>query len=173
MHEPVQSNIEDYLSGSLRQPELGEVESHLRECPPCQTEIAALQAINEFIHTLKPAAEIEPRANFYARVMERIESQVSTSFWNFFLDPGFGRTIGYASVTLVALVGTYWFSLPAERGPVAASEGIAIVEPDMRQILSGPVTEPASDVTSAAGNAMASNEPDRDAVLVNLVSYTD
>ena len=98
---------------------------------------------------LKAPEEASPRAGFYARVMDRIESQRGKSIWSVFTEPLFGRRLVLASGLLMLVLGAALF--------VPGSE--------------------IDDEVSAMGqtSVMVNSAPDhdKDAVLVNLVTYQE
>jgi hypothetical protein len=119
--------------------------AHLAECDECREEVAAMLSHSVMLRSLR-ASEVEPRPGFYARVMERIEAQRPISIWQLFFESDFGRRVALASMSLAFLFSIYLVS--SERfapQPVSA-------EPTM---------------ISAAGL------PDKDTVLVNLVTYRE
>jgi len=105
-----------------------------------------------------PAAEAEPRAGFYARVIERIEAQGPASIWNLFFESAFGRRIAVASMALALLLGVYLVT--SEQ----SAEQAAVTAP-ATQLLPG---------EDGPGQVLApSGAPDQDSVLVNLVTYRE
>lgn len=151
MHTVVDENLEEYLSGTLPASRAGELEAHLAICLPCREEVAALREQSLLLQMLRPV-EVEPRPGFYARVMDQIEAQRAASFWNFFLEPSLGRRLMVASATLVLLLGTFL---------VATMEDMEDAEsPVVAADTPGPVLGPEP-------------EPDRNAILVSLTSYSD
>ena len=94
---------------------------------------------------------LAPRPGFYARVMERIEAQRPIDIWQLFFDSDFGRRIAVASVALALLFSFYLVSSERLAQPVIIS-----VDED----------HPAMTL-SAAGL------PDKDTVLVDLVTYRE
>jgi predicted anti-sigma-YlaC factor YlaD len=155
MHQPIRDNLEEYLRGSARTiPQ--EFQTHLETCEGCASELRLLAAQAEILRSLQANREVEPRAGFYARVMDRIEQQGRSSIWSALLDPSFGRRLAMASAALVVLLGTYLVT--AERS-----------EPE---IASGPdVVMTGAPAQSAVAQDSLQQERDRDAVLVNLAGY--
>ena len=49
--------------------------------------------------------DLDQRAGFYARVMDRVEQQGRSSIWSVLLQPNFGRRLAMASAALVMLLG--------------------------------------------------------------------
>ena len=103
-------------------------------------------------------AEAEPRAGFYARVMERIEAQGPASIWNVFSESAFGRTVAVGSMALALLLGAYLItSDPVQSHSTAHNRPMQILIGD---------DQPGLELTTTG-------PPDRDAVLVNLVTYRE
>jgi len=106
MHQPIRDNLEEYLKGSTRKvPQ--EFQTHLEACEQCASELRLYQGQAEMLRCLRTAGEVDPRAGFYARVMDRIEQQGRFSVWSALLQPHFGRRLAMASAVLVMLLGTY------------------------------------------------------------------
>lgn len=176
MHEPVFTHLEEYLSGTLTGPAYGAVERHLADCSPCRSEVGELRELTGLFGAMRPEKEFEPQPGFYGAVMNRVETQAAGSFWNFFLDAGFARRLAYASVALVALVGTYLVSQPRDTEDILAS--IQVPAP-----IQGVVVESVSD-PELVGNAqnasvqggtlpIGSQDPDADAILASLTIADD
>jgi hypothetical protein len=152
---------------------------HLRQCDECRAEVefmrqhaTLLRALRaDFVPESEAAPEIErpmePRAGFYARVMERIEAHQPGSFWSVFSDSPFGRRIAVASMTLALVFGVYLF----------ASEKYLDQQPDSAASeISAPQAMPVSLTGGEDQPGLVlgrSGAPDRDAVLVNLVTYRE
>jgi hypothetical protein len=107
------------------------------------------------LRLLQNESGAEPRAGFYARVLERIETQQQTSIWSVFLDRKFGLRLAVASATLALLLGTYLVS----------------TEPGSSVAVNPPVVMTDTPVTEAGLQADHWQEQQRDAVLVDLASY--
>lgn len=165
MHEPVKRNLEEYLRGLggkfvKRVP--SDMEAHLDSCGECAGELEMFerQAI-AMRAALRAPAGLEPRAGFYARVMQRIEeARAANSVWAAFLDPVFAKRLVFASVTLVVLLGAYLVSTEPG-GPSLYHSQPAI-------------NAPAQRMASAADDPDNMATPqERDAVLVNLAAYQE
>jgi anti-sigma factor RsiW len=152
MHQPIRKNLEEYLKGSLSGIP-AEFQQHLGACEDCASELRQLEAQSQLLRSVRAAKDAEPRAGFYARVLERIEAQQPFSIWSVFLDRKFGLRLAVASGMLAALLGVY----------------LVTSEP------SGPESGVAAGVAmSDAASTNASLDRDgqqRDAVLVDLASY--
>jgi len=118
------------------------------------------------LRELRPPAGAEPRPGFYARVMERIEAQGPISIWSLFFDSTYGRRIAVASMALALLMGVYLVS-----SEQMADQNIVITgQPDT--VLADDILDPAG-VYDAQPTAALAGATDRDAVLVNLVTYRE
>ena len=98
---------------------------------------------------LKAPEEVCPRPGFYARVMDRIDSQSGKSIWSAFLEPLFGRRLVVASGVLMLVLGAALFVPGSEFDDEVVAKGQATVV-----VNDGP-------------------DQDKDAVLVNLVTYQE
>ncbi|HTC91126.1 MAG TPA: hypothetical protein VK686_22635 [Bryobacteraceae bacterium] len=116
------------------------------------------------MRSLRAPQDIEPRAGFYARVIERIEAQPA-SIWSVFLDRRFGLRLAVASAALVALLGTYLVTSEPSGPELASSPAIVLTDP--------PRTTAANLPTEASGqeDEGLQQKQQRDAVLVDLASY--
>lgn len=151
MHEPVAGRVEEYLQGAA--PELDE---HLAQCPSCRKEIADMQSVAALLRGLKPSDEVDPAGGFYARVLNRIETQSRQSAWTVFSETLFARRLALASVSFVVLLGTYLVSTTqTQQQPYTASAPEVLIANDDH------VHPAISDNVQA----------DRDTVLVSLASY--
>jgi anti-sigma factor RsiW len=147
--------IQDHLEEVLAKPDGEELEStaaHLAECTECRDEVFELRRHAAMLRALRAPANDEtvaPRPGFYARVMERIEAQRPIDIWQLFFDSPFGRRIAMASMALVLLFSLYLVSSERYAQPVT----ISVEDPGM--------TLPQSGL------------PDKDTVLVDLVTYRE
>ena len=154
MHQPIRDNLEEYLKGSTRQvPQ--EFHKHLEMCEDCATELRLYQGQAEMLRLLQPGGDLDPRAGFYARVMDRIEQEGHSSIWSELLQPNFGRRLAMASAVLVVLMGTYFVTTERSE-PVVASTDV---------VFTGAPSSPVADQDSLQ------QQRQRDAVLVNLAAY--
>jgi len=159
MHEPIRENLEEFLKGSARQmPQ--EFQAHLEGCEACAAELRSLETQSKMLQSLRCDGDVEPRAGFYARVMERIEARGPASIWTLLLEPSFGRRLALASATLVVLLGTYLVT--SESGYSNSDNSVA----------SNPIVYDATPSrVDVAGSDTLQQQRQRDAVLVNLASY--
>jgi anti-sigma factor RsiW len=156
MHQPVIDRLEEYLDGNGPFPE---VEAHLSKCADCRQELAAMQAQTALFRRAF-RAEVEPDGAFYARVMNRIETQAKPSVWSLFAESMFAKRLAYASATFLVLVGVVFVSANEPDEPFAASDPHMILAGDQQYT---PVT---MDVNMDM-------ERDREVVLANLATYQE
>ena len=152
MHDPVIQNLEAYLEGR----HVPQLESHIRSCEGCQSELAYMTQHSDLLRTLKVTEELQPAWGFYGRVAARIESQEKTSFWDLLLDPIFGRRLVYATAALVMLMSGYLAFAPAGTTQVSFAP---------ERMLAAPPPNAAALVGQDA-------ESDRNVVLVDMVSFS-
>jgi predicted anti-sigma-YlaC factor YlaD len=150
MHEPVIGRLEEYLAGGGP---FADVEEHLKNCANCRKELEAMQLHSSLFQSLR--TDVDPAAGFYARVMNRVETQARPSVWSLFGESAFATRLGYASAMLLVALGTVLVTSTVAEEPlaVAAPERILAGESDPM-----PVT-------------MEDQQQDRDVVLVNLATY--
>ena len=182
MHQPIRDNLEEYLRGSAGKiPQ--EFQAHLEACEDCASELRLYQLQAEMLRALRPGNE-EPRAGFYARVMDRIEMQGRASVWSVLLEPAVGRRLAVACATLMVLLGTYFVATElsepivavAPSATVAPSTAVAqITAPSMASAT--PASIPDAPVQQNVVRERVAREDNvrqqrqRDAVLVNLASF--
>src|SRR5580698_7405361 len=151
MHRVIQDRLEEVLA----EPASPELAAHLNECEECREEVSVMRRHASMLRALRaPETTPEVRPGFYARVMERIEAQRPINIWELFFESTFGRRIAMASMALAFLFSVYLVS--SER---YAEQPITV---------GVSASYPAEDqMVSAAGL------PDKDTVLVNLVTYRE
>ncbi len=156
MHRSIKARLEEYLGGTVDAAGRREVESHLRECEACRREVEGMRSHSAMLRLLKFAGEIEPAPGFYARVLERIESQRVASIWELLIEPAFARRVAYASLMLILLFSALLIT-GGER-----SESTYYYYQSPEAILAA---EPVSPYLGDDINR------DRDVMLVNLATY--
>ena len=162
MHRVIRDHLEQVLADA---PGADVAREHLQSCQECRVEIQQMRAQSGLLHTLRSTAEIEPRAGFYARVMERIEAQAPVSIWNVFSDSPFGRRIAVASMALALAIGVYMFSAEP-----AGDQGVSARQVEF---VPGQLAGPMGGEDQPGVSLTTQGAPDRDAVLVNLVTYQE
>ena len=148
MHQEIRHNLEEFLKGSGSGLP-AEFHAHLGECAECSGELRSLEIQSQLLRSLRSPKDIEPRAGFYARVLERIEAQPA-SIWSVFLDRKFGLRLAVASAALVALLGTYLVTSEPSGPEFASSPAVVLTDTPL---------------------ASSPSVQQRDAVLVDLASY--
>jgi anti-sigma-K factor RskA len=158
MHRVIRDHLEEVLAEQNKECNPRDV-SHINDCEECRSEVEAMRAHARLLRDLR--AEAEPCPGFYARVMERIETQGAASIWSVFSDSPFGRRIAVVSMALVVLAGLFLYT--AESAPEQTASNPTV------QFMSGqlPDEDQSGQVLSQSG------VPDRDSVLVNLVTYRE
>jgi hypothetical protein len=158
MHEPIVEGLEEYLKNGVSRRPMPAFEAHLAACAECREELVILKEQSQLFEVLRLPRELDVTPGFYARVMDRIDSQRSTSFWSVFLEPAFSRRLALASATFLVVLGTYMATAPAAEEPLAT-------HPSTAETAIGPYSYPAA----------YSDDPqqERNAVLVNLSSYNE
>ena len=177
MHRVIRDHLEQVLadshaapSGAGSDPGIGndtqpsriqDYQLHLRQCDGCRGEIEAMRRQAMALRQLRSGAE--PQPGFYGRVMERIEAQRVGSIWNVFSESPFGRRLAIASMALAVLLGVYLVTSEQFTDPANANQPLQIIS----------ATLPAEDQPASNVRFVSSSTgmPDRDAVLVNLVTY--
>jgi hypothetical protein len=151
MHRLIQDHLEEVLAESNGTGQSSPAAAHLAECEECREEVFAMRGHASMLRTLRANDEtLAPRAGFYARVMERIESQRPIDIWQIFFDSAFGRRIAIGSMALAVVFSLYLVSSESLAQPVVIS-----VE-----------DHPGVTLTKAG-------LPDKDTVLVDLVTYRE
>lgn len=151
MHEPVIESLEEILRGERPRPAAA---AHLGGCASCRESVAAMTAQHDLFRALRPAEPVEPAPGFYARVINRVETQVRPSVWSLFGDSLFARRLTYASMTFFVLLGTFFVS--SAEDPVVVNAPEAIIAGD--------------EMYQTVGNNL---ERDRSTVLVQLATYDE
>jgi hypothetical protein len=178
MHRVIRDHLEQVLADSHAAPSAAtsahpgigndapasrDYQLHLEQCDACRGEIEAMRRHAVALRQLR--SDAEPRPGFYGRVMERIEShleaQRARSIWSVFSESPFGRNLAVASMALAVLLGV--FLLTSEQFTDQGNQPVQIIS----ATLPGE-DQPASNVRFVPGS---NTVPDRDAVLVNLVTY--
>ncbi len=161
MHREIRDHIENVLAGS--EPE------HLAGCEECRSEVQGMQEHTALLRELRAPENFvaEPRAGFYARVMERIEAEGPISIWNLFIESAFGRRIAVASMALAILLGVYLVT--SERS--AQDPMIAGQEAQQQPLVVGGEDGPARVLMQM--DQSPAGQSSEDAVLADLVTYRE
>jgi hypothetical protein len=101
--------------------------------------------------------DAEAAPGFYAKVMNRIETQAKPSVWTLFAESMFAKRLAYASATFLVLVGTVLVSSNQSDQPLMFNDPQVILAGEENYM---PVS-------------MEEPDRDREVVLVNLTTYQD
>jgi len=179
MHREIYERLEDVLSGTP--PDLAA--KHLKQCQECRDEVISMRAQAALVRQLKPPVGAEPRAGFYARVLERIEAEGPVSIWNLFAESAFGKRIAVTSLALALLLGVYLVSIERSAEPMVArpsmqtclapacdAAGAPVASSTISAAISG---EDAPGVVLSRLDGEPPNAAPNDDMLVNLVTYRE
>lgn len=119
MHQPIQDDLEDFLSGKLSGERRMAFEQELQKHAEDRAAIEMMSRQAALLRSLK--ADAEPAPGFYARVMARIEAQRPLSFWSMFLEPGFAKRLSFAALALFILLTGAALTAPADEPESYAS----------------------------------------------------
>jgi predicted anti-sigma-YlaC factor YlaD len=156
MHGPVKERLEEYLGAAGPPGDRPEVDSHLRGCDTCRTELEAMADQARLMRRLRAEEDLEAASGFCARVMSAVEARQKAPVLHAFADPVFGRRLVYACLATVLVLGSYL---------VYTEQAAPFGNPD-------PVGFFAAN---AAGDQHVGmdQQRDREVVLVSLASYRE
>jgi hypothetical protein len=107
MHQVIVDGLEDYLSGNPNR----DFRSHLTACEECRLEVLQYEAVSSLFVPLRPDEAIEPAPGFANRVITRLVDQQQPSFWSMFsFEPALARRVAFASLLLLAVLGSFLIS---------------------------------------------------------------
>ena len=124
MHQSIRHSLEDFLRGGNQKELPAEFQAHLGECAECANELRVIEEQSQLLRSLRNSGEIEPRAGFYARVVDRIQQQPA-SIWSVFLERRFGFRLAVGSAALVALLAAYLVTSEAYGPEFSAASPVA------------------------------------------------
>lgn len=150
-HKILIDQLEQYLAGEASP----EFHDHIAVCAECRNEITAMQDISQVVSSAFQAEPDLPglsTANFYENLSFAIVEQQKSRAWGLF-SPGipFFRRVAFASLLLLAGLGSYLVTRESSQGGTDAAAIMA--QHDVSD------THPES--------------ADRNRLLVTLVSYTE
>jgi hypothetical protein len=159
MERYIEQHLEAYLAGTLEgerkagfEQRLAAADEHTRAMV---SQFAAQGATLR--ETFGGAGAVEPAGGFYARVMQRVESQRVTAWWADFLEPQFTRRLVMASLALLMVLGITMVSTEPEAAEFASSTLMEMM------------AEPSSELADV--NAEAAQPEGRDIILVELATH--
>jgi hypothetical protein len=116
MKKLIVDQLEKYLSGELSGDALKQFEAELERESGGREQVGAFQTQGDLLRTLRPDEQMDPAPGFYARVMDRIESQTAGSFWAIFFEPWFAKKLAYASLALLVALSSAAINSAANPG---------------------------------------------------------
>ena len=160
MHAVVMDSLEEYLSGALEPAVERTIEAHLSVCPACREEVRSMQDVSQlFVSFRTGEEEVAASAGFFAGVLRQVEAQrpVPSFAGLFALDFMFGRRLVFASLMMLAVLGTYLVTREVEYPAASPAPDTVVAE---RQV-SPTLNSSPSDNNSAPADNM----------LVTLTAY--
>lgn len=158
MDRRIEELLEDYLRGSLSPQRKADF---LRALESADQEtrqlIAQFEGHSKLIRGVFCAPEVEPAPGFYARVMDRIDTERTPSLWAAFLEPHFFKRLAFATATLLMLLSVTMFTADQQSTATNTVPPVLVQVPD--------TIRPASDPVVHSSN--------RDSVLVKLATYQE
>jgi negative regulator of sigma E activity len=97
----IQEKITAFYDGELREAERADVEAHLRQCPACQREWAALQTTSRLMQTWQ-APRVSPHLR--ATFMAKLEERAARKPWWAMVFVGWQRQVAWATAAAVVLL---------------------------------------------------------------------
>jgi len=109
MHAVVIDSLEEYLSDALEPTAQRAVEGHLAGCAACREEIKSMQDVSLLFGSLQNEEVFEPSPRFTASVMQHVSDlkPEPTFASRFALDLAFGRRLVFASLVMLAVLGSF------------------------------------------------------------------
>ena len=151
MHQVIQDGLEDFLVGASSGEARARIQAHLASCQACRRELDQMRELSGLFRSLRSEAAVTPAPGFYARVAGRIEDQERSSIWMALLEPAFARRIAFASLVLLAMLGSLMVSRETEYyAETPTPEMVLAVDNEMPDL---------------------ARDPARDRMLVTLASY--
>jgi anti-sigma factor RsiW len=142
MHAVVMDSLEEYLSGTLKPADRQAVDAHLSLCQACREEVRGMQDVSQLFVSLKSEEICEPSPGFYAGVVRQVEKETAApSFAGVFaLDFAFARRLVFASLLVLAVLGSYLVSRETEY-PAGPSPEAILAQEDAPAFSSAPAQD--------------------------------
>jgi hypothetical protein len=122
MHDEIFNELEGYLSG---EPVSRAFTRHLEDCSPCAREVDEMEQISLSLHSLQFAETevVTPSLGFYRKVARTMEAEQKSPLWGLFApDLDFFRKVAFASLMLLAVLGSYLVSRDSDFEAVSAEQ---------------------------------------------------
>ena len=142
MHAVVMESLEEYLSGTLKPAATRDIEAHLGICEACRQEVAGMREISQLFGALVPDEALDASPGFYERVAKQIGGRKAVpALASFFaLDLAFGRRMVFASLLMLAALGSYLVSREASY-PTGVSPEAVMAQQDSPAFETAPAHE--------------------------------
>lgn len=165
MDRHIKEDLEEYMRGAMGPSGKAAFEQRLAASDEeTRRMVAMFQQQAEMIRQVySPIDDVAPAPGFYSRVMDRIQSQRSTSIWAVFLEPQFFRRLAFASAALFILLSLTMVTTTNESGE-------ALWASESSPAMGAPMDAMAGQEPAQLG---ASQEQDRNVILVNLATYQE
>jgi hypothetical protein len=132
MHDEILNELEEHLSG---EPVSRSFTQHLEVCPPCASEVDQMEQISVSLRSFRlsdaeaDAPAVKPSLGFYAKVARTIEAEQKSPLWGIFApDLQFFRKVAFASLMLLAVLGSYLVSRESDYANSMATEQATLTE---------------------------------------------
>ncbi len=152
MQQPIRERLEDYLSGMDEQ-DRREFEALLAEDGESREQFEEMRRHSDLLQVLRAPEETDQAPGFYARVIDRIESERPASIWDVFLQPPFAKRVAYASLAMLLVLGFLTVTAETEADVFASLPEVILSEDPVSPDLG------------------VDQQRDRNVVLVNLATY--
>ena len=150
MHDEILNELEEYLS---REPVSRAFTQHLEVCPPCAGELDEMEQFSGSLQSfrLNEAESVQPPLGFYAKVARTIEAEQKSPVWGIFApDLQFFRKIAFASLMLLAVLGSYLVSRGSDYSNPMDADQATLTEHNVSVPHEGPADRQHILVTLAA-----------------------
>jgi len=128
MHDEILDELEGYLSGDTVSRAFTR---HLEVCPSCTRELEEMEQISFSLRSLRveETEAIIPPLGFAAKVMRTIEAEERTPLWGIFVpDLQFFRKVAFASLMLLAVLGSYLVTRQSDYADPQSAEYATLTE---------------------------------------------
>ena len=132
MHDEILNELEEYLSS---EPVSRSFTQHLEVCPPCAREVDEMEQISGSLCSFRlsdaeaDAPVVSPSLGFYAKVARTIEAEQKSPLWGIFApDLQFFRKVAFASLMLLAVLGSYLVSRESDYASSVTSDQATLTE---------------------------------------------
>jgi hypothetical protein len=128
MHDEIRNELEGFLSGDAVSRSFTR---HLEECPPCAREVDEMEQVSLSLQSLRveETEAFTPSLGFYAKVARNIEAEQRSPLWGLFApDLQFFRKVAFASLMLLAVLGSYLVSRESDYATSMGAEQATLTE---------------------------------------------